>query len=116
MSERSVFDAVLRDSAGYSMGNLWQALTVELSGEDLGFEDRADIFIRFLRELMQSGRLKLATNGIFLNGTVDEQLEVLRDAWPSSSVEDEDEMDFWFLAEAPAGVVWIAEDGTETWA
>lgn len=115
MNDRDVFDSVLKHSIGYSMGSLWQSLTVELQDDSLPFEKRTDIFIRFLRELMQSGRIRLAIDGIYLGGSVDDQLGVLRKAWPSPSVDEEEEMYLWFLAEAPAGVVWIADDGTEIW-
>ncbi|WP_164979838.1 DUF596 domain-containing protein [Pseudomonas aeruginosa] len=55
-------------------------------------------------------------DGLFLVGTIQDQLNVLKDAWPEYSGEDDlDGFGLWFVTEAPAGVVWIDSDGKEFW-
>lgn len=116
LDSRTIFDSVLRHSRGYSMGSLWQSLNVDVSTLDVSFEARTELFFVFLHEQMSEGAMRLALDGVFLGGSIDEQLAQLKEAWPSADSGSEDEMYFWFLAEAPAGVVWIDPDGTETWA
>ena len=115
LDSRTIFDSVLRHSRGYSMGSLWQSLNVDVTPLDVSFEACTELFFLFLREQMSVGAMRLASGGVFLGGTIDEQLTRLNNAWPSAASGSEDEMYFWFLAEAPAGVVWIGSDGTETW-
>lgn len=115
MNTKAIFDSVLKHSHGYSMGALWQSLTVELSGGGVSFGEQTEIFFSFLKMLLDRGEIRFALDGSYLDGTVDEQLGVLRHAWPTGGDELESEMDFWFLADAPAGIVWITPDGQEIW-
>lgn len=115
LDTRAIFDSVVGHSRGYSMGSLWQSLNVDVSTLDVSFEVCTELFILFLREQMSAGAMRLALNGAFLTGSIDEQLALLQRVWPSADSGGEDEMYFWFLADAPAGVVWIDPDGVETW-
>ncbi|WP_352161093.1 DUF596 domain-containing protein [Pseudomonas brassicacearum] len=52
----------------------------------------------------------------FLSGDANEQIDVLRCAWPICPEEDElDGFGFWFLTTSPASVVWLTSDGQEVW-
>ncbi|MFV0889404.1 DUF596 domain-containing protein [Metapseudomonas otitidis] len=43
-------------------------------------------------------------------------MHILREAWPDTPGEDDlDGFGIWFLTDAPAGVVWIGQDGSEFW-
>ncbi|KHK62961.1 MULTISPECIES: DUF596 domain-containing protein [Pseudomonas] len=107
---------ILSSSFGLSMGSIWQHLSMELCKLETGNEERTAIFLEVLRRLMLGGHLKLGSNGKFLSGDVDEQIDALRSAWPICPEEDDlDGFGFWFLTTAPAGVVWLTAEGQEVW-
>lgn len=112
-----IFKAVLKSAFGLSMGAIWQHMTIELSGVSIDHKERVDIFFSLVERLMSKGHLKLARDGVYLVGNVQDQLNVLKAAWPDSPGEDDlDGFGLWFLTEAPAGVVWIDSQGKEYWA
>lgn len=103
---------VLHYSYGYSMGALWINMNVELEGCDISFELQTEGFFSMLKMLMMDGKVKLAAQGVFADGDVDTQLGVLRRAWPAVREQaDLDEYGFWFLADAPFGLVWMTPEG-----
>lgn len=103
---------VLHYSYGYSMGALWINMNVELEGCDISFEQQTEGFFSMLKMLMVDGKVKLAAQGVFADGDVDTQLGVLRRAWPAVREQaDLDEYGFWFLADAPFGLVWMTPEG-----
>ena len=78
---------------------------------------------------MREGRLKLAKGDHYLRGSIEEQVELFRKAWPASELEADkisllpDDprigsglgigMGLWFfMDDCPAGAVWCREDGT----
>lgn len=115
MNGHLVFDSVLSHSWGYSMGAVWQSLTVDLAGTEVSFDGQTEIFFSLLKSLMIRGEIRFALDGKCLEGSVDDQLDLLRRAWPSSREQLESEMGLWFLAESPAGIVWITPDGQDVW-
>ncbi|WP_238379825.1 MULTISPECIES: DUF596 domain-containing protein [Stenotrophomonas] len=44
-----------------------------------------------------------------------EQVELLREAWPSTREELESDLRPWFLIAAPAGIVWVLDNGELCW-
>lgn len=110
-----VFNSVLSHSRGYSMGSLWQSLDVELSNAGKTYQEQTDFFLLLLGSLLSQGEIRLALDGAYIEGDIDQQLQVLRRAWPDSKDELEADMGLWFLVGAPAGIVWIAQDGQEFW-
>lgn len=112
----TLYRNVLRSAFGLSMGAVWQHMTVELLELSCDNPDRVNIFFSLLERLMLAGDIKLACDGVFLVGSISDQLNVLRAAWPLEPGEDDlDGFGFWFLEEAPAGLVWIDSDGDEFW-
>lgn len=112
----SVCKAVLNSAFGLSMGVIWQHMSVELSGVSVSYEKRVEIFFFLIEWLMSEGHLKLAHDGVFLQGCIQDQLAALKGAWPDNPGEDDlDGFGLWFLTEAPAGAVWIDSDGKEFW-
>ncbi|HDR1199829.1 TPA: DUF596 domain-containing protein, partial [Pasteurella multocida] len=72
----------------------------------------------FVAELMHDGELKFAIRGKFLEGSIEEQIDLFRQAWPDHYDDKELEYDIdhlWWITYAPAGAVWICEDGYEEW-
>lgn len=115
MNDDLVFNSVLSHSWGYSMGAVWQSLTVELAGAEVGFDRQSEIFFSLMKNLMIRGEIRFALDGKYLEGSTDDQLDLLRRAWPSSREQLESELGLWFLVESPAGIVWITPDGQEVW-
>lgn len=78
-----------------------------------------DKFFDFLVELIKLGELKLASSdGVFLKGTPEEQVDLFRQAWPDEydpSIPEKDIDYLWWWVAAPAGAVWIYHDGFEEW-
>lgn len=105
----------------YSKGLVLSAIFSEFQQIFGSVYDNPDIkesFLSFLIELINDGELKLASGGKFLEGTSEEQVDVLRQAWPSEYDPDVIEKDIdslWWIIKAPAGAVWIYPDGYEEW-
>lgn len=115
MKQDKVTESVRQSAFGLSMGAVWQHMTVELEKSGVS-NDRVTVFFSILKCLMSEGVVKLASNGVFLTGDIDEQLNRLKESWPENPSEDDlDGFGMWFLAEAPAGIVWINVDGSEVW-
>ncbi|EQB0428997.1 DUF596 domain-containing protein [Pseudomonas aeruginosa] len=113
---RGIYEPVLRSAFGISMGVIWQHMTVELLDSSVEYAHRVNLFFSLMERLMLEGNIKLAHDGLFLVGTIQDQLNVLKDAWPEYPGEDDlDGFGLWFVTEAPAGVVWIDSDGKEFW-
>lgn len=115
MSTGEIFNSVLTRSRGYSMGSLWQSLDVELTGSGRSFKEQTGLFFSLLSSLLRKGEIRLALDGQYIEGELEEQLQGLRLVWPISKHELDEDMGLWFLVSAPAGIVWIASDGPETW-
>ena len=115
MRQDKVIESVRQSAFGLSMGAVWQHMTVELEKSGVS-NDRFTVFFSILKCLMSEGVVKLASNGVFLTGDIDEQLNRLKESWPENPSEDDlDGFGMWFLAEAPAGIVWVNVDGSEVW-
>lgn len=111
-----LYSAILSSSFGLSIGSIWQHLSVEISHLKISDEERAEIFLELLRRLMLEGHLKLASDGNYLSGSIDEQISIIALAWPVHPEEDElDGFGFWFLTTVPVGVVWFTSAGQEIW-
>ena len=114
-----ICSSVIKSSYGLSMGAIWQHISVECTELPDNYLFRKEIFFVLLTRLLNEKKIKLAENGIFLSGTVEQQIQVLQAAWPPYPSEDEDddldEYGMWFLVKAPAGVVWLTPDGGELW-
>ncbi len=116
MNQQSTFEGVKRTAWGLTMRSVWQHLGVEMSEVPNEGASQYDLFFSVMERLLEEGSIKLAHDGKYLGGTIADQLKVLKDAWPAEPGEDDiDGIGLWFLAYAPAGIVWQNPDGTETW-
>ncbi|MBV6693717.1 DUF596 domain-containing protein [Serratia quinivorans] len=103
-----------------SIGALWE---VSCPDEDIWndafpFEEKKEYFFAFLQRLLEDGKIKLASRGKFLEGSVAEQIALYRERFPKTQEGmDADAFDgFWFLTEeCPGGIVWIHDNGYEDW-
>jgi hypothetical protein len=78
------------------------------------FELRTELFFGALARLLHKGQIKLHKKGVFLEGSVETQVQKFREAWPSSEKESgyEDFCWWFFDEECPAGVAWRQPDGS----
>ncbi|MTD27494.1 DUF596 domain-containing protein [Erwinia sorbitola] len=119
MNRESIYNSVLASARGLSLGAVWQHIEVECRSIPDNSALRKELFFGLLQQLLTTGAARLACDGVYLSGTVEQQLEQLAAAWPQPGSDDElddlDETGFWFLAKAPAGLVWITPEGQEIW-
>ncbi|MEE9684278.1 DUF596 domain-containing protein [Lelliottia amnigena] len=114
-----LYSSVIKSSYGLSMGAMWQHVRIDCTAYSDDRLFRKKIFFDILTQVLKKKVIKLAKNGIFLTGTLSEQLALVHHSWPPYSSEDEDddldEFGLWFLVKAPAGIVWLTSDGQEIW-
>lgn len=119
MEIKTVCDAVVQSAFGLSMGAVWQHISVECAHIPDNDAFRFDVFFHLLERLLEEGKIRLASDGQFLSGTAEQQLERIKNAWPHGKSDDElDDTEgagLWFLAKSPAGIVWLMPDGREIW-
>ncbi|MRS90110.1 DUF596 domain-containing protein [Enterobacteriaceae bacterium RIT714] len=111
--------SVVKSSYGLSLGSLWQHISIDCADISGDHQFRKRIFFELLTHLLDEKKIKLAANGVYLTGTISEQLDILKNAWPPYPSDDQDddldEFGMWFLVKAPAGLVWLTPDGQEVW-
>lgn len=114
-----IYSLIIKNSYGLSMGTIWQHVSVECNEFSDNYFFRKEVFFSILIRLLNDKKIKLAKDGIFLSGTIEQQIQVIQAAWPPYPCKDEnddlDEFGMWFLVKAPAGIVWLSPDGKELW-
>ncbi|WP_306576088.1 DUF596 domain-containing protein [Oligella urethralis] len=118
-----VYEELYECSSGMSASALWGEVVIYL-GETSPYEDRKQFFLSVMYRLMKEGRLKLAFQGKFLEGTIEEQVALYSERWPKNEADlmdfdfqlirdftKEDTLIFWPLC----GFVWFYEDGFIEW-
>lgn len=126
-----LLDMLVRRSEHGALVDLWLAThydenELDIEGQ-IGFRERQNTFFWALERLLHEGRIELHKNRIFLETSIDEQVEAFRRAFPSSE-EDADRICtkpgheapyqgfgmnvWWFLDVCPAGVAWRQSDGS----
>lgn len=98
-----------------ALDGLWAySIPDYVESNDFTFIQRKALFFWLFERLLREGRIKLAKNGKFLEGSVDTQIERFRQAFPKTEEEMEDGI--WFFDEdCPGGAVWVLEDGSLEW-
>lgn len=108
------YKLILEWSYGLAIDSLW--LSVCKIYSDASYDECKGIFLQVLYRVLLERKARLAC-GDFLKGTVLEQVESFKFAWPAKN--DIDEALFWVTNEGvswvPGGLVWLYEDGTEIW-
>ena len=115
----NVYDELYELSNGMTASALWGEVIFYL-GENSPYEDRKQFFLSVMYRLMKEGRLKLAFQGKFLEGTIEEQVALYSERWPKNEA-DLAEFDFQFTQDHTTGklidfwplcgFVWFYEDG-----
>ncbi|WP_080172155.1 DUF596 domain-containing protein [Salmonella enterica] len=98
-----------------ALSGLWAySIPDHVDSAVFSFDERKKLFFWIFERLLKEGRIKLAKHGKFLEGSVDEQVERFRQAFPKTEEEMEDGI--WFFDEScPGGAVWVLEDGSLEW-
>ena len=114
-----VYEELYECSSGMSASALWGEVVIYL-GETSPYEERKLFFLSVMYRLMKEGRLKLAFQNKFLEGTIKEQLALYSERWPKNEA-DLDEVDFEFTQDHTTGklidfwplcgFVWFYENG-----
>ena len=118
-----VYEELYECSSGMSASALWGEVVIYL-GETSPYEERKLFFLSVMYRLMKEGRLKLAFQNKFLEGTIKEQLALYSERWPKNEA-DLAEFDFQFTQDHTTGklidfwplcgFVWFYENGFIEW-
>ena len=86
--------------------------------DEANFEMKKKLFFDVITLMLMDGRMRLAKNGKFLQGTIEEQVQLWKSAFPLSEESQSDigGIGTWFfMDECPAGVVLVytLEDNSE---
>jgi hypothetical protein len=121
--EEERFLEVCCNAETQSLDGIWSQLQYDMPS----FTGQRDLFFQVLERLLQEQRIKLHRRGVFLQGSIEEQVEVFRMAFPCSEADADRQCTkpgrapayegfgmnvWWFLDLCPAGVAWRAPDGT----
>ncbi len=120
--DNTVMNEIIFYSDGQAIDGLWHRLDMYTE-----FSERKNIFLWTLERLLKEGRIKLHKNGVFLESSIEDQIETFRQAFPKD-MKDADRVctkpsheipyeDFgmnvwWFMDSCPAGIAWQVEDGS----
>ena len=109
-------EEVLEVSFGLSTDAIWYNL--EGRRPYLSHQEKIETFCYILKLAMEQGVLKIASDGVFLEGSPFEISERFKLSFPSSEDKMSDVLfcldsddNFW----TPGGGVWICSDGDEIW-
>ena len=113
-----IYERTIEEIEGFAADALW--LTTKWHYKELTYEERKQFFLSVMYRLMKEGRLKLAFQGKFLEGTIEEQVALYSERWPKNEA-DLDEVDFEFTQDHTTGklidfwplcgFVWFYENG-----
>ena len=117
-----IYERTIEEIEGFAADALW--LTTKWHYKELTYEERKQFFLSVMYRLMKEGRLKLAFQGKFLEGTIEEQVALYSERWPKNEA-DLAEFDFQFTQDHTTGklidfwplcgFVWFYEDGFIEW-
>ena len=114
MSDDELYSDVIESCFGFSIDGIWEDLLYNHTY--LMYKDRIEKFIFIIEKAMENGILKLAKDGVFLKGSIKDQVELFKKSFPKEESKISDIMfcldsdnNFW----TPGGGVWIRKDGTE---
>lgn len=117
------FEEISANAETQALNGIWS----QLEYDTRDFPERRDLFLWILERLLREGRLKLAKHGRFLEGSVEEQVEAFRKAWPESELDADKRsllpddphigsgvgMGLWFfMDDCPGEAVWRLPDGS----
>lgn len=108
---------ILNRAKGVPLNELFRQFQIKY-GDIYEKPEIKEMFLEFMTKIVESGELRLALKGKYLEGTPQEQIDKFRQAWPESYDKNDPDKDIdllWWFCQAPAGAVWIYPDGYEEW-
>ncbi len=108
MNDEEYFNEIYEYTLLQSTSGIWSPFR-----NSSDFKKSKKAFLDCLRYFIETNKLRLAKNGLFLTGTTDEQLELFRKSFPDEKRMKETENYWWYSDECPAGVVWIVDEEVE---
>ncbi|ETF02011.1 hypothetical protein W822_14715 [Advenella kashmirensis W13003] len=120
----NVMTDLLEAVEGSSADAMWTYIREDIPGvSSCTYDERRNYYLSVMYQLMKAGRLKIAFNNTFWEGTIEEQLQRYSDRWPNDEnclfkadfqlIENPDDGGLYFWAKGC--FVWIYEDGFEEW-
>ena len=103
-----IYDEIALYNEDMELDKIWGDIcNPKICSHLINFNDRREAFLWVIKRLMEQGKIKLIgmKTDLPLEGTVKEQIERFRQAFPNSDEEMEDGL--WFFYDAcPAGCDW----------
>ncbi|MEB3479208.1 DUF596 domain-containing protein, partial [Pasteurella multocida] len=87
MSETQ-YKRVIENNRGLTLIGMFSSFQV-CYGDIRDKPEIKEMFLELMADLMKTGELKLATKGKFLEGSIEEQIDLFRQAWPDHYDENE---------------------------
>ena len=116
-----LFNEIVEVVEGMAADALWGYICRRVLGMSVSYEERKQFYLSIMYRLMKEGRLKMASRGVFWEGTIEEQLQRYSDRWPKDEsrldkadfqmIEVDGALYYW----AEGGFVWVYEDGFMEW-
>ncbi|MFC3393732.1 DUF596 domain-containing protein [Brenneria rubrifaciens] len=103
---------------GHALSGVWWVTPPdEYDEETFTYENRKAFFLILLQRLMEDGKVRLAKHDKFLEGSIEEQIERYKQAFPKTEEEwkAKHEEVWFFHEECPGGAVWVLDDGYLDW-
>jgi len=119
--DEDIYNELVESVEGFTANALWSSICSWVLKKTTSYEDRKQFFLSVMYRLMKEGRLKMASRGVFWEGTIEEQLQRYSDRWPKdeSQLDKADfqmiEVDGALYYWAEGGFVWVYEDGFMEW-
>ncbi|MGR6980984.1 DUF596 domain-containing protein [Testudinibacter sp. P27/CKL/0425] len=104
---------IMTYARGYSFVSTWQCVS-EYKIKNKIEKSRKEIFLDILRILIDSNKIKLISNSVFIEKHTNELVALFDQNWPDYYDENDplhDIDNLWWNCYAPAGVVWIYDNG-----
>ncbi|WP_175413709.1 DUF596 domain-containing protein [Brenneria rubrifaciens] len=119
MISEELYQERARALEGMSLAAVWDVCcpNADIWNNKFPFEERKAFFFEFLQRLMEDGKVRLAKHDKFLEGSIEEQIERYKQAFPKTEEEwkAKNEDVWFFLEECPGGAVWVLDDGYLDW-
>ncbi|MGB4774158.1 MAG: DUF596 domain-containing protein [Daejeonella sp.] len=105
MINKEYLNEVYDNSLGHSLVSLWYIFKNETN-----FQLSKDNFLECLYVFIFENKLRLAKNGVFLKGSIQEQVKMFGNALPDEERMKEEESYWWYLDDCPGDAVWIVNE------
>ena len=109
MIKKDRYLEIIGNAEMQALSGIWSQLIFDTKF----FKIRQNIFLWILECLLKEGRIKLHKKGVFIEASIEEQIEMFKKAWPASiKASGYEDFYWWFFDDdCPAGVAWRDDKG-----